>query len=161
MSGPATASSGRMKLVFVTEENQPDLKLFKDYVQAGCQKMMSALRERLGRGVRLELSELVEIGGGEDVARVECFLIVQFAELWKQMPRLSQMVVQHWRSNNDVVGSLRFRTFVQLQDRSWFDIGKLMGADLHVKATDVYFGNFLRHDQFLCHYKVDQRPENK
>ncbi|KAI6227727.1 RNA-directed RNA polymerase [Aphelenchoides fujianensis] len=160
MSAPATASSGRMKLVFVTEENQPDLKLFKDYVQAGCQKMMSELRERLGRGVRLELSELVEIGGGEDVARAECFLTVQFAELWKQMPRLSQMVVQHWRSSNEVVGSLRFRTFVQLQDRSWFDIGKLMGADLHVKATDVYFGNFLRHDQFLCHYKVDQRPEN-
>lgn len=34
------------------------------------------------------------------------------------------------------------------------------GADLQIKAQDVYFGNLIKHDSFLTHYIVDNDPKN-
>ncbi|KAI6178966.1 RNA-directed RNA polymerase [Aphelenchoides besseyi] len=151
---------GRMKMVFVTENKQTKIDDFKKLIKSGCKELLIKLKEKLNKGVKLSLSELVEIGGDQDLARIDCCLQVDSQQLYSLMPQLNQLIIEHWRRIRSRSTDLNFQMSIQMQDSSFFDIGKLMGADLQIRSSDIYFGNLIRHDQFLCHYKVDQNPAN-
>ncbi|KAI6194701.1 RNA-directed RNA polymerase [Aphelenchoides besseyi] len=152
----AQSTRRKMKLVFVSENEHPTN--FEEIIGKGCKTLTSTLRNRFSSFSYLGITPLIQIGSTETL-RVECSLEFQCDELWSQMPKFSQLIVDHWYSaSNNQTG---FRVSIFLQDRTLFNVKDFKGADLRIKSTDVYFGNLIRYNEFLCHYKIDQNPEGK
>ncbi|KAI6218239.1 RNA-directed RNA polymerase [Aphelenchoides fujianensis] len=146
---------GRLKFVFLTETPPADAAHFEREIAAGCQELLEALRARVDVGLVASVGELVSIAGGADGLRVEAHLSLEHAALWRLVDAVGRLAVAHWAGRT--AAGVGFRTGVLLQDRCFFDVGRLSGADLRVRARDVFYGNFLQPDQFLCHYAVDRR----
>lgn len=127
---------GRVKLVFTAVEAPADAAEFEREIAAGCQvgsfrsrldffssflqEMLKTLHARLDGPLTARVGELVSVAA-EDGLRVETHLSLGHAALWRLLEAVGRLVVAHWTA----AAGERFRTAVLLQDRSFFDVGRL------------------------------------
>lgn len=75
----------------------------------------------------VNFADPTQIGNDGEFCRIDCYVIINHKPLWKIFSPLSQLFVDEMKkfaeqnSSND----LQFRTSLQIQDRTFFDIGQL------------------------------------
>lgn len=135
---------GYITLIFTTTGNQDQAERFQQLVgecieagllnpknlfeRKGCQSFFQVLKEGVENlAATITFDNLTTLNAVNDVLQIHCPVKVEIKALWNSFAVVSHSLAEkmHEFAENNASDRLEFRTSVQINDRGFFDIGKL------------------------------------
>lgn len=121
----ASIDKGFMKLIFITTKNNNQTEKFQQLIRDCIQVLDKDVNSQVT--ARVEFEEPVQVGTENEFCRIDCNVSVTGQPLYVYFSQVSRLFADRMKvfAEKNASDDLQFRTSVQIQDRNFFDIGKL------------------------------------